>query len=346
MLKSSTITVVLFTSSAIYLYHILQKNIVQVLNEDATQMERWDPSDIISQPFPIQHLQSHVFETVLLVIGVNFISSLASSSISQKGNQKGKWISVLHFVLNYIIMMGFLFILVLFSILLLGGGGNSFGDLLSDSSGGSVKATTHQLQLTIMASLNLTFMAFGYFHPPPLTSIFSRGDNGNIPHFNGTQLSQVPTLILIHVLIGTNNVLMNNENDGDNNDSNGNSEGCINNDVSNEEKNNLEEAKNNNQNEYIRNISGSDNMNNNENDKEIINRYIMYSTTIITIPFQILNILDHGNQIQRWPIPIILGSTIGHCIGCIIAACSNSTSRATSWYKYEQYVPQVEKKIR
>ena len=47
-------------------------------------------------------------------------------------------------------------------------------------------------------------------------------------------------------------------------------------------------------------------------------RIVMYTTLIVTIPFQILHILDHGDQIQRWPIPIILGATIGHICGCVI----------------------------
>lgn len=47
-------------------------------------------------------------------------------------------------------------------------------------------------------------------------------------------------------------------------------------------------------------------------------RIIMYTTLIVTIPFQILHILDHGDQIQRWPIPIILGATMGHICGCVI----------------------------
>ena len=359
MPKSSSVAAVLSISSAIYLCHLLQKNILQVLNEDAAQMERWDPSDIISQPFPVQYLQSHIFESILFIMGINFISSL-TSSLLQKGKQKGTRFFILHFMLNYIVMIGFLFTLVLVSILLMGGGGISWGDLSSDtsssdpssasfsdvssnSSGGSPKTMTHQLQLTIMASLYLTFMAFGYFHPPSLTSIFSRSIDDNIPYINDTQLSQVPILILIHVLVGTNNVLIKNEKSDDDDDNVNESKGYDNSDTDNK---NLEDTKSYHQNEYIGDSNDSDKRDDNENedDKEIANRYVMYATLFVTIPFQILNILDHGNQIQRWPIPIILGSTIGHCIGCIIAVCGTGASSSTSWYKYEQYVAQDKEK--
>jgi len=46
-----------------------------------------------------------------------------------------------------------------------------------------------------------------------------------------------------------------------------------------------------------------------------INRFILYSTLLVTIPFMILNVLDNGNQIQRWPVPVLLGSTVGLIVG-------------------------------
>ncbi len=58
--------------------------------------------------------------------------------------------------------------------------------------------------------------------------------------------------------------------------------------------------------------------------REYIHRCVMYTTLVVTIPFQVLHILDHGDQIQRFPIPIILGSTIGHCAGCIFGVVLGS----------------------
>jgi len=53
-----------------------------------------------------------------------------------------------------------------------------------------------------------------------------------------------------------------------------------------------------------------------------INRCILYSTFLIMIPFMILNILDHGDQLQRWPVPILLGSTVGHFVGVGVGIAS------------------------
>jgi GPI biosynthesis protein family Pig-F. len=46
-----------------------------------------------------------------------------------------------------------------------------------------------------------------------------------------------------------------------------------------------------------------------------MNGYVLYSVVAVTVPFMILNVLDGGFQIQRWPLPIILGSFCGHIIG-------------------------------
>jgi len=49
-----------------------------------------------------------------------------------------------------------------------------------------------------------------------------------------------------------------------------------------------------------------------------MNCWILYATCGVTIPFMILNILDHGDQLQRWPLPIIVGSLCGHIIGVVV----------------------------
>jgi hypothetical protein len=47
----------------------------------------------------------------------------------------------------------------------------------------------------------------------------------------------------------------------------------------------------------------------------------LYTMFLFAIPFQILSILDHGMQIQRWPLPVLLGGTYGYVIGTIIGIC-------------------------
>ena len=45
----------------------------------------------------------------------------------------------------------------------------------------------------------------------------------------------------------------------------------------------------------------------------------VYATLITMVPCSILHILDWGAQIQRWPIPLLLGSTVGHAIGTVVS---------------------------
>jgi hypothetical protein len=44
----------------------------------------------------------------------------------------------------------------------------------------------------------------------------------------------------------------------------------------------------------------------------------LFGVLIGSIPFQLLQVLDWGVQIQRWPIPIVLGGTFGYVVGSII----------------------------
>ncbi|KAL3913385.1 MAG: hypothetical protein SGILL_006512, partial [Bacillariaceae sp.] len=43
----------------------------------------------------------------------------------------------------------------------------------------------------------------------------------------------------------------------------------------------------------------------------------LYTTLLCSIPFQILNVLDHGLQIQRWPAPMLMGATYGYAFGTL-----------------------------
>lgn len=51
--------------------------------------------------------------------------------------------------------------------------------------------------------------------------------------------------------------------------------------------------------------------------QECIASMIVNATIATTIPFQILLLYDRGWQVQRWPVPCILGSTVGWAIGCV-----------------------------
>lgn len=43
----------------------------------------------------------------------------------------------------------------------------------------------------------------------------------------------------------------------------------------------------------------------------------MHGTLLVAIPFQILHILDWGAQVQRWPLPVIIGCTYGWIVGTL-----------------------------
>jgi hypothetical protein len=50
----------------------------------------------------------------------------------------------------------------------------------------------------------------------------------------------------------------------------------------------------------------------------ILSQTIVYTCWICTVPMQILLLYDRGYQIQRYPVPIILGSTIGWILGVLL----------------------------
>jgi len=51
--------------------------------------------------------------------------------------------------------------------------------------------------------------------------------------------------------------------------------------------------------------------------QERISAIVANSTIGVTIPFQILLLYDRGWQAQRWPIPVVLGSTVGWVFGIV-----------------------------
>ena len=56
---------------------------------------------------------------------------------------------------------------------------------------------------------------------------------------------------------------------------------------------------------------------------ERIDSCAMYGTFVGLIPISILRILDHGDQAQRWPFPMLLGATIGYFAGSIVGILSS-----------------------
>lgn len=72
-------------------------------------------------------------------------------------------------------------------------------------------------------------------------------------------------------------------------------------------------------------------------DAQLIASCQVHATFFVTIPFQVLRLYDWGSQIQRWPLPIILGSTYGFvlgsflgCLGSWILQCSPLMA---DWYR-------------
>lgn len=261
-------------------------------------MERWDPTEIIAEPFPIEKLKYHSYGTILSIIVVSFLLNarndhniadnilswrLRGSSIGTGGTSSGGtriMLNLIHYSMNYIATMTVLYTMTVFGIVLMGA---------------SPFVNFHH---TYVASLNFTFLAFGYFNPIKLVRSFdvTNNDSGSSSSSSGSNYTiwnhflEYISRVFMHVLIG---------------------EGFTRKD----EKDMIEIEKEENCN--VNNDNGNEN-----------NRYIMYAVIFVTIPFQILNVLDHGSQIQRWPVPIILGSTVGHCIGCFIGFIAS----ASSWY--------------
>jgi hypothetical protein len=52
--------------------------------------------------------------------------------------------------------------------------------------------------------------------------------------------------------------------------------------------------------------------------KDVVASSRLYGTLLVAIPVQLLNILDWGSQVQRWPLPVLIGSTYGWIVGTIV----------------------------
>ncbi len=234
-------------SIAYLLVYVFQQNILQRLDEDSKLMERWEPTDILSQVFPYHLLKAHVYMVTIGIIGVSIAMNLYSEWLDnhyyicnhvneRKTNTRPYNFSII--IPSYLFMMGTLFGSVLFGFILCGA------------------SPFENVSHTLLASWYFTLHTFGYCRPPPSTK-----DRFSLQG------------IIVHLF------------------SNGEDES---------------------------EVSGETITSPISESKDRISRFVMYTTLFVTIPFQILHILDHGDQIQRWPIPVILGSTIGHCLGSSI----------------------------
>ena len=303
--SSSAMFLPLITSCFIlYQYHT---TITPILSDDAKLMERWDPTDIITQPFPIQVLGPRfIYPTVgfivIAAVCVQIITNMtllmhhhkkSNNNIINNNNIKKNSSSLLFFfketlkeILFYTMMQ-----VLLFGIITLG----------TFLSGASLFVHIHH---TVLACLFFSALAFGYFQPPPLLHVHDTLSSSS------SSVSSIIMNTLLHIVIG-----------GD----------VLSTYYMCQDKVEVGE-------EEVEVYSSSDQTNRasiasiasiaatttttttsgNHHNHNGINRYVMYTTLIVTVPFQILNILDHGKQIQRWPIPIIVGSMIGHLLGCII----------------------------
>jgi len=68
----------------------------------------------------------------------------------------------------------------------------------------------------------------------------------------------------------------------------------------------------------IRRLRGSCSESQSSSKREIVAAIATNATIATTIPFQILLLYDRGWQLQRWPVPVVLGSSIGWCLGTVL----------------------------
>lgn len=62
------------------------------------------------------------------------------------------------------------------------------------------------------------------------------------------------------------------------------------------------------------------------NDDNKKSRHHVNTILLVAIPFQILNILDTGLQVQRWPIPILIGGSVGWIVSNLFACALDTNS--------------------
>ena len=72
-------------------------------------------------------------------------------------------------------------------------------------------------------------------------------------------------------------------------------------------------------------------------DAQFIATCQLHATVFVTILFQVLRLYDWGSQIQRWPLPMILGSTYGFVLGSLLGCSGVGILRCSplmaGWYQ-------------
>lgn len=58
----------------------------------------------------------------------------------------------------------------------------------------------------------------------------------------------------------------------------------------------------------------------NEQCRDLIARHVSYACLVVSLQMQIILLYDRGWQIQRWPAPVVIGSTLGWLFGHLTAA--------------------------
>ena len=60
---------------------------------------------------------------------------------------------------------------------------------------------------------------------------------------------------------------------------------------------------------------------------DLISQCRLYGMLGMNIPFQILQVLDWGIQVQRWPVPVLLGISYGYILGTFLGMFANYLAR-------------------
>lgn len=244
--------------------------VLDLLEQDAIEMERWDPTEIIAVPFPEDNLQYLVFRCFVSSILISSVLYALEKRRPQKSTKMPKSsdsevittivVDILRNTVSSTILQLLLAVVIFFLSILLGA------------------SPWKWLWHTVLASLYVSSLTFGFIQSkrcdvnPDVNVKSSEGSGAYIRLFLDP---------IVHIMIGPESPPL---------------AGGV-------------------ESTAVQNSEGSTSGFGSWTAFDQINRCVVYSVMIITVPFMILNILDHGDQIQRWPVPILLGSTVGHVVG-------------------------------
>jgi GPI biosynthesis protein family Pig-F len=72
----------------------------------------------------------------------------------------------------------------------------------------------------------------------------------------------------------------------------------------------------------------------NDDRQDLIARHVSAGCLLTTLQMQILLLYDRGWQIQRWPLPVVMGSTLGWALGHVTAY--NYTNKEDTRHRYSK----------